>query len=261
MIDLPPAVRLADMIEIEQLSPKAHRICLIGEFHHADAKAITDFARESVGSGDARSVLIDLTSLADFSFAAMGEELAHLYPLLQWVYSLDRIAVVADEEWMRTAARLESALLPGVVYQVYDDDEAEAAKAWVLEESDMPHSGAFHELDIGNPRIAAFEVTGRLDLPESLRGIEMVRTRLEHPDCSRLLMVIKRWHGFEADVMFNREVMSAKFSMIDDIDRYAIVGGPEWLRNLTGIVSAAVKTEIKAFDLDDKDDAIAWLLD
>ncbi len=247
------------MIDIEQISPTAHRMVVIGAFYSADAKRMIDFANESIEAGNSRNLLIDLTALTDFSIAAVSEELVHIPTLLKWLYSLDRIAIISDEKWIRSAARLESALLPGVVYEVYDEDEAEAARAWVSERIESPHNGALRELDIGNPKIAAFELLGRLDREESERGVDIVRKRLAETDCSLLMLVIKNWHGFDAEVLFSRKVLSSKLELISDLERYAIVGGPDWIGNLAGSANALLKFEIRAFDLGQQEEAIKWL--
>jgi len=247
------------MIDIEKLSPKTFRIAVAGAFFGADAKRLVDFAKERTEAGGSDNVLIDLTSLADFSLAGISEELVHIPALFKWVYTLDRIAVIADEAWIRSMARLESALLPNVEYQVYDDDEADAAKAWIMEESDRPHAGALRVIEPDNPKVAAFELAGRLDRTESEAGIELIRKRLEAPECSRLMMVIRRWHGFEMDTAFSPEVMKGKLALVDQLDRYAIVGGPDWIRTLAATVGSMLKPEVRAFDLDDLDDAKEWL--
>jgi hypothetical protein len=247
------------MIDIERISPKAHRIVVMGAFQFSDAKRLVDFAKESTDAGDGGNVLFDLTALADFSFAAVSEELAHLPALLGWAYGLDRIAVLSDENWIRTAARLESALLPGVAFKVYAPDEADAAMAWVMEEAADAHSGAFRELDIGKPKIAAFELLGRLDKEQSEAAVELVRARLERPDCSRLMLVITNWHGFDAEVILSEKVLPAKLELMSEFDRCAILGGPHWIKAAAGFVGAFIPPEIRVFDLDNRVDALEWL--
>jgi SpoIIAA-like len=247
------------MINIETLSPKAHRVTVMGPFHYEDAEGLVAFAKERLASGERGNLLIDVTSLADFTFAAISDQMIHIPSMLQFVYSLDRIAFISDEEWMRSAARLESMLLPGVTYQVYDDDEKDAALAWVLEEEEAPHKGAFRELDIGRADVAAFEVVGRLDGPESERGIAMVEERLDEPNCSKLMMVIRHWHGFEAELLFSPSLLSSKLKLVDKIERYAIVGGPGWVGGVAETMGKLIKPEIKAFDLDERDEALEWL--
>ena len=46
---------------------------------------------------------------------------------------------------------------------------------------------------------------------------------------------------------------------IKQLDRYAIVGGPEWMRSLAETMSPAVDLEIKGFDLDEEGEALKWL--
>ncbi|MBT8389105.1 MAG: STAS/SEC14 domain-containing protein, partial [Altererythrobacter sp.] len=142
---------------------------------------------------------------------------------------------------------------------VYDEDEAEAAKAWVLEASTSPHAGAFKELELGKPGLAGFELSGRLDRAESERGVALVRKRMEEAGCNRLLLVIRNWHGFDLDRLLSREVLSGKLEIARKLERYAIVGGPKWVRRYAEFTSAFVKAEIKSFDLDEEDQAIAWL--
>ena len=42
-----------------------------------------------------------------------------------------RVAVVADQAWVRAGTLLESALLPSIRYRVYMPNEREEALAWV----------------------------------------------------------------------------------------------------------------------------------
>lgn len=247
------------MINIERISPKAHRITFIEQFRQEDAQAIVDFAKEQNEAGGGGNVLFDATAVQGFTLGAVTIELAHIPALTRWIYGMSRIAILSDEAWIRTGSRLESALLPGLTYQVYDEDEADAARAWIMEEADGPHKGAFHELDIGHPNIAAFELSGRLDRAESERGVAMVRARLEDPDCSRLMIVIRHWHGFDFDTVFSSEVLRGKLDLIGKLDRYAIVGGPGWIGAMSGIMGSLLKPDIRAYDLDEQGKAVAWL--
>ncbi len=247
------------MIDIEQISDKAHRIVVMEEFHQTDAEKLVDFAKQRNAAGGGGNLLFDVTAVAGFTLSAVTIELAHIPSLVKWIYGADRIAIISDEEWIRTGSRLESALLPGVTYEVYDEDEAEAARAWIMEEAEGPHTGAFHELDLGKSDIAAFELTGRLDREESERGVAMVRARLEDPDCSKLMIVISHWHGFDVDAIFSSQVIAGKLDLISKLDRYAIVGGPGWIHGMVGPIGMLLKPDIRAFDLDERDEAIEWL--
>lgn len=255
----PKSEILGIMINIEQLTPDAFRMTVIEEFRQEDAQQMVEFAETQLRLDAGGHLLIDLTAMTDFTFSAVSVELAHIPTMMKYIYGLDRIAVISDDDWIRTAARLESALLPGVVYQVYDEDEADAALAWITEASEQPHAGAFHEIDLGDPKIAAYELTGRIDREQSERGVAMVRARLEDPDCTRLLLVITNWHGFDLDRLLSREVLNGKLEIARKLERYAIVGGPKWVRGYAEFTGAFVKADIKGFDLEDRQKAIDWL--
>lgn len=247
------------MINFEKLSAKAHRIVVIAEFHQSDAQQVVEFAKAQNEAGGGGNLLVDVTSMADFTLSSIIEELVHIPTLLKSLYGFERIAIVSDEKWIRTAARLESALLPGVTYQVYDDDEADAALAWVLEESEEPHSQAFHAIETERQGIAAYVLSGRLDREQSEHGISMVRAALEDPDCSRLMIVIRNWHGFDAETVLSREVVSGKLELMKKLDRYAIVGGPGWIADLVGMVDGALTPHIRAFKAEEETKALDWL--
>lgn len=247
------------MIEIERLSGNAHRMVVIAQFDQSDAEKLVAFARERLDAGGGGNLLIDVTSVSDFTFSAVAIEMAHVPTLVKFIYSLGRIAVISDDAWVRTGARLESALLPGVAYAVYDDDEADAARAWVLGESEGAHTGAVSEIDVGKPGILAFELSGRLDREESERAIALVRKRLDETGSSRFMLVIRNWHGFDLDRLASREVFSGKLEVARKLERYAIVGAPKWVGKYAELTGLFVDGDIKAFDLDRQDEALAWL--
>jgi hypothetical protein len=246
------------MIDIERLSPNAHRMVVYGEITPDDTAKFVAFAQEQNAADEGGNLLIDMVSMAGFSWSAVAEELAHVPTLMQWLYRLDRIALVSDEAWIRTAARLESALLPGVAYAVYDADEADAARAWVLGESERPHRGAVSARDEG-PDVVVIELTGRLDRAEAENGLDLVRARLDVTGARKLMVVVRKWHGFDPDGALSTHVMQGKIELLGRLDRYALVGGPGWLRQMADTFGPLVKPEVRSFAGGDEAAALAWL--
>ena len=66
---------------------------------------------------------IELTSLPRYMSRAL--------PLFGKLDRFGRVAVVADQGWVRAGSRLESAMLPNIKYRVYEPDERGEALAWV----------------------------------------------------------------------------------------------------------------------------------
>jgi hypothetical protein len=66
---------------------------------------------------------LELTSLPRYMSRAL--------PLLGKLDKFGRVAVVADQGWVRAGSRLESAMVPNIRYRVYEPDERAEALAWV----------------------------------------------------------------------------------------------------------------------------------
>ncbi len=208
------------MITISELTPNVQQIKISGKVQSADMPQVIDLA-EMIGKGGKKdSLVFDIENVEGFDWSVLGEEMSHLSTMMRMLTRLDRIAVIADQSWLRTAARLESALLPGVTYEVFSRDKAEQARAWAKGEIDRPHADAVRLVDVGDSSIVAFELDGRID---------------EDNAAMMIMDFIKR------------------------LDRYAIVGGPEWMRSLAEKMSPVVNLEIKGFDLDEESEALEWL--
>ena len=253
------------MIAIEKIAANAHCIVVMGAFDEADAKQVVEFAKSQATIADdtegtsGGNLLINLSALSNFSLSAIGEELRNVPVLWQYIRGLERIAIVSDQGWIRNLARLESALLPNVTYEVYSEDEAETAREWVLGTAQKPHAEAVRRIEEDRRGMFALAVSGRLDRETASRVLSEASEALSDPDCSRLLVVIENWHGFDMDTLMSEGLFSTKIDLIDKIDRYAIVGGPGWLRSLATGIAPMIACEIRGFDDTQKNEAIAWL--
>jgi hypothetical protein len=50
-----------------------------------------------------------------------------------------------------------------------------------------------------------------------------------------------------------------KLSSLSHIRRYAVVGGPGWMKNMAEMVLSALPIDVRFFDSDDEDAAWVWL--
>ena len=82
-----------------------------------------------------------LYTITDFQFPpldALAVEFRYLPQLLTSMSKIGRIAVVADQEWLRTAAGVEGALIPGLDIRAFEPGEEDAATSWLVAEDDFP---------------------------------------------------------------------------------------------------------------------------
>lgn len=104
------------MLTIEEIGPRAL----------AAAKALR------MRAGGDIDMLADVRDSARVTLSAIGAELADLPEVIALARGLRRVAVIADEGWMRTAAKIEARLLWSIEYRVFRREAAAEARAWVL---------------------------------------------------------------------------------------------------------------------------------
>ncbi len=78
-------------------------------------------------------MLYRITDFAMPTFGAFAVEFERLPKLFALVGRFDRCAVLTDTAWLRTAAEIEGALIPGLEVKAFDLGRAEAAEAWLNE--------------------------------------------------------------------------------------------------------------------------------
>ncbi|WP_193173471.1 SpoIIAA family protein [Nisaea nitritireducens] len=65
------------------------------------------------------------------SLSAIAVKLGHLPKLFGLLGKFDRCAVLSDEAWLRKAADIEGALIPGLEMKGFEMDQTEAAETWL----------------------------------------------------------------------------------------------------------------------------------
>ncbi|GAA4815154.1 hypothetical protein GCM10023232_08530 [Sphingosinicella ginsenosidimutans] len=129
------------MITYTSLTPRALEIVCEGHVTGADAREAFGRMERLIETAPRIDILADVREGIHIEFGAILEELRHLPMFRRMIGALDRIALVADPAWVRAVGRIESHLIPGVDYRVFDRDGAAAARAWILREGEGRASG------------------------------------------------------------------------------------------------------------------------
>ena len=77
-------------------------------------------------------VFVETHEIDGFEVSAMASYAARALPLFGKLDCFDRVAVVADQAWIRIATRVESAILPFISYRVFEPAQRAEALAWVF---------------------------------------------------------------------------------------------------------------------------------
>lgn len=96
-----------------------------------DLDAIMDRLDEVMAAHDKVHVFVETRSIDGIELSSLPSYVTRAFPLFGKLDRFGRVAVVADQAWVRVGTRLESALLPNIRYRTYFPQERDEALAWV----------------------------------------------------------------------------------------------------------------------------------
>ena len=97
----------------------------------ADLDAIMDRLDALMANHSKIHVFVETHRIDGIELTSLPGYMARALPLFGKLDRFGRVAVVADQGWVRAGSRLESAMLPNIKYRVYEPDERAEALAWV----------------------------------------------------------------------------------------------------------------------------------
>ena len=77
-------------------------------------------------------IFVESHSVSSLELSSLPHYFSRAMPLFGKLNRFGRVAVVADQAWIRIGTRIESALLPFISYRVFEPGERNEALTWVL---------------------------------------------------------------------------------------------------------------------------------
>ncbi|HEX7007043.1 MAG TPA: STAS/SEC14 domain-containing protein [Alphaproteobacteria bacterium] len=207
-------------------------------------------------------IYVDAMDFGGMTAEAFAKDLRYGVSRLGQIGRFARAAIVTDKEWLRSIARFEDRILPKIELRCFDADQRDAALAWASEHFEPkpgPRPAALRPIPTTRPDIYAFEWDGSASADDIARLVRQMREEFEKHDAVRVLARIKRFEGFDAAVLAKGELLSFKLRAASKVQRYAIVGGPNWMKRYGVGIGALLGVEMRYFEPDEEDEAWAWI--
>ena len=103
-----------------------------GSIKGADLDPIMDRLDEIMAKHEKVHVFVETHAIAGLELSSLPHYFSRAMPLFGKLGSFGRVAVVADQAWIRVGTRIESAILPMISYRTYEPDQREVALTWVF---------------------------------------------------------------------------------------------------------------------------------
>lgn len=119
------------MIEVIATAGDVIAICVSGKIAGHDLDAIMDRLDAALAEHEKVHVFVETRGIEGIELSGLPAYMRRAMPLFGKLDRFGRVAVVADQAWVRLGTRLESAILPNINYRTYMPDERDEALAWV----------------------------------------------------------------------------------------------------------------------------------
>ena len=97
----------------------------------ADLDAMIDRLQDAMARHEKVHVFVESHSIEGIELSQLSTYMSRAMPFFGKLKQFGRIAVVADQTWVRVWTRIESALLPFISYKAFTPDQRNHAFAWV----------------------------------------------------------------------------------------------------------------------------------
>jgi len=119
------------MLEILNSGEDVLAVCASNKITGTDLEVIMDRLDEVMTERDKVHIFIETHAIDSIELEGLLNYMKRAAPLFGKLDRFGRVAVVADQAWIRLGTRLESALLPWISYRTYMPGERDKALAWV----------------------------------------------------------------------------------------------------------------------------------
>ncbi len=119
------------MLEIIDSADDVLAIKVSHKITSADLDSIMDRLDDSLSRFDTVHVFVETHGIDGLELTGLPSYMARAMPLFAKLNRFGRVAVVADQTWIRLGTRLESLVLPFISYRVFEPDDRDKALAWV----------------------------------------------------------------------------------------------------------------------------------
>jgi hypothetical protein len=111
---------------------QAIAISIEGTITDEDLERIMDRLELAMSEFERIDIFVETQRITGIQLSALAGYIPRALPLFGKLKSFRRVAVVADQAWIRAGTRIESALLPFISYRVFEPAQRDEALEWVV---------------------------------------------------------------------------------------------------------------------------------
>ena len=249
------------MLEILDSAKHVVAMKLSGSFTADDVAKAYKASEEALSKNDKISFFAEIDSSTSLTWEGVYKDISEGLRRLGRLSRYYRAAVVTDKGWIGALARVEGLVFSSIDVRVFAPDEREKAFAWAGEapaaESKLAEpSPSVHFLQTTSENVFAYEVKGRVREADIKAIVREMRPLLERSEKINVLGRVKDLGGFDLMAAVDDDLVRLNYKALSKVERYAVVGASNWMRNLLELVSPLFSVQVRVFE--PSEEAAAW---
>lgn len=110
-------------------------VMVTGRLTEKEVEAAIGWIDEALAAHAPLHVFVEVKAWSGLDPSAVVQGWLKGAHLLSQLRRFGRVAIVSEQRWVRVLVRLESAILPGISYRVFEPQDHDRALAWVCGQS------------------------------------------------------------------------------------------------------------------------------
>lgn len=138
------------MLEFMEGPKSAIALTISGTITDRDLDRIMDRLEATMKQSKHVDVFVETRGIKGLQLSALASYMPRALPLFGKLKSFRRVAVVADQAWVRAGTQVESLLLPFISYRIFRPEHRDEALRWSLEGTDIESTDSELSLQVGS---------------------------------------------------------------------------------------------------------------
>jgi SpoIIAA-like len=244
------------MLEILQAPDQLAAFRLTGNVTGVDYDQMIAELEERLRRHARVAVYADLSQFRRLTRNALEKDIRYAIAKRDELHRFTRMAIVSDKLWPRLLAHLAGAWLPFEI-KSFKSAEREEGLRWSGEpRAELP---ALRLLATSRPDTYAYVWNGKITRADVEHVLGALRVDLQSHVSVRVLGRIENMSGFQPTALLQSSLLRVKLLGVRKIERYAVVGGPNWLPKYVALAKRITRIDMRHFKLEDENAAWAWL--
>lgn len=231
-----------------------------GGFTSAEMDVLVSKVEQALETNAKTHMFVEIDGIGDVDWQAIAQQLPRSVGILGKLRRFGRIAVVSDDPWIRLWTRAESALLPHITYELFRAKERDRAFTWVQGLIEEPHAAALTIIPTDDPSVLAYAIDGSVTAADMDKAVAEFGPRVESGSVP--LRGFARIGDLDIpsfSALLRQRYFDLKTDTLGRLERYAVVGGPEWLRTAIKATAPLLTFEIRHFEPSQEAEAWQWI--